>query len=143
LKLDPITWILITAALLGGGIGGYFVGGGGSKDDSAEVAQAIGVLSEAVTRPLTLDAETRAGLSSDMPTGCLDPKMSITPACLAAACWRFQQSDAGRSDSKSCSELVDDARIQSWISICGMDDADSLPNWKCVDLAIKAAREQD
>jgi hypothetical protein len=142
MKMDPITWILLAAGLLVGGAGGFFIGSGG-EDDSTEVAQAIGELSEAVTRPLTLDAETRAGLSSDMPTGCLDPKMSITPACLAAACWRFQQSDAGRSDSKSCSELVDDARIQSWISVCGANSDNPTPDWQCVDLAIKAAREQD
>ena len=139
MRVDPITWVLVGAALLVGGAGGYFVGGAGSKDDSAEVAQAMNELSEAVSRPLVLYAETRAGLSSDTPAGCLDAKTSLSPACLAAACWRYQQSDAGRSDAKSCSELVDDARIQSWISLCGGDE----PNWQCVDMAIKAAREQD
>lgn len=140
--MDPISWILIAAALLVGGAGGYFVSGGGD-DDSAEVAEAIGELSVAVSRPLTLDAETRAGLSSDVPAGCQDAKLSLTPACLAASCWRFQQSDAGRSDAKSCAELVDDARIQSWISICATVGSAAGPDWDCVNLAIKAAREQD
>jgi hypothetical protein len=141
-RVDPITWVLIVAALLAGGGAGYAVGGGGG-DDSAEVASAIADLSVAVARPLTLDAETRAGLSSDVPTGCIDPKISITPACLASACWRFQQSDAGRSDSKSCTELVDDARIQSWIAVCATEGDTTGPDWDCVNLAIKAAREQD
>lgn len=142
--MDPLTWALIVAALLAGGGAGYVVGGGGGGgDDSAEVASAIAELSVAVARPLTLDAETRAGLASDMPTGCLEPALSITPACLAAACWRFQQSAAGRSDAKSCAELVDDARIQSWIAVCATEDGEPGPNWACVNLAIKAAREQD
>lgn len=142
--MDPLTWALIVAALLAGGGAGYVAGGGGGGgDDSAEVAAAIAELSVAVARPLTLDAETRAGLASDMPTGCLEPKLSITPACLAAACWRFQQSAAGRSDAKSCAELVDDARIQSWIAVCATEDGEPGPNWACVNLAIKAAREQD
>ena len=143
MRVDPITWALVVAALLAGGGAGYVVAGGGGGDDSAEVAAAIGELSVAVARPLTLDAETRAGLASDMPTGCLEPALSITPACLAAACWRFQQSDAGRSDAKSCAELVDDARIQSWIAVCATEDDTTGPNWACVNLAIKAAREQD
>ena len=141
MKLDPITWAVVALALVGGGAAGYVLGGGGA-DDSAEVAQAVAELSEAVSRPLTLDAETRAGLANDMPAGCLTPELSITPACLAAACWRFQQSDAGRSDAKSCAELVDDARIQSWIAVCSTGDNDA-PNWVCVGKAIEAAREQD
>ena len=71
--MDPISWILIAAALLVGGAGGYFVSGGGD-DDSAEVAEAIGELSVAVSRPLTLDAETRAGLARDVPAGCQDAR---------------------------------------------------------------------
>ena len=142
MKMDPITWVLIGAALLLGGTGGYLIGDAGD-DDSAEVAEAIGELSVAVTRPLTLDAETRAGLSSDVPAGCQDAKTSLTPACLAAQCWRFQQSDAGRSDAKSCAELVDDARIQSWIALCADASDVSGPDWECVDQAIRAAREQD
>jgi hypothetical protein len=140
--VDPLTWIIVGAALLVGGTGGYLIGGGG-KDDSSEVSAAIAELSEAVTRPLTLDAETRAGLSSDVPAGCVDPKTSLTPACLAASCWRFQQSDAGRSDAKSCAELVDDARIQSWLTVCDTGESTDGPNWDCVNRAIKAAREQD
>ena len=139
MSVGPVTWVIVGAAILGGGMGGYIIAGGGKDDNSAEVANAIGDLSEAMSRPLTLDAETRSGLASDVPAGCLDAKMSVTPACLAASCWRYQQSDAGRSDAKSCAELVDDARIQSWISVCGGDE----PNWQCVNLAIKAAREQD
>ena len=141
MRLDPVTWAVLALALVAGGAGGYVLGVGGA-DDSAEVAEAMAELSEAVGRPLTLDAETRAGLASDMPAGCMEPELSITPACLAAACWRFQQSDAGRSDAKSCAELVDDARIQSWIAVCSSGD-DTAPNWECVGKAIKAAREQD
>ena len=142
MRVDPLTWILVGAALLLGGAGGYIAGGAGA-DNSDEVAEAIGELTEAATRPLTLDAETRAGLASDVPAGCLDADKSLTPACLAASCWRYQQSDAGRSDAKSCSELVDDARIQSWIAVCSFEGDTPGPNWDCVNLAIKAAREQD
>ena len=137
-----MTWIIATGALIIGLAGGFAAGGSGDGD-SAGVSEAIAELSTAVTRPLTLDAETRAGLSSDVPVGCLDAKTSLTPACMAMTCWRFQQSDAGRSDAKSCSELVDDARIQSWISLCDIEGSSDGPDWACVDLAIKAAREQD
>lgn len=142
MTLGPVTWVLVGLALVAGGAGGFVLGGNGG-DDSAEVAEAVAGLSVAVARPLTLDAETRAGLSADMPAGCLNPELSITPACLAAACWRFQQSDAGRSDAKSCAELVDDARIQSWIAVCAVTGDNGDPNWACVAKAIQAAREQD
>ena len=135
--MGPITWVLVGAGVLLGASGGYFLAP--KKDDSTEIAEAMEGLTEAVSRPLVLDAETRANLSSDVPAGCLDAATSLTPACLAAACWRYQQSDAGRSDASTCAELLDDARIQSWVSMCGGDS----PDWACVDLAIKAAREQD
>jgi hypothetical protein len=151
IKMEPITWILLAVGLLAGGGAGFGIGRATAKqkDNTPHVIEALttnteamGALTEAAQKPLTIDAETRGSLALDVPAGCLEPEQSLTPACLAAACWRYQQSDAGRSDASSCAELVDDARIQSWVQLCATDE-NAAPNWECVDKAIEAAREQD
>lgn len=119
------------------------------EDNSAEVAEAIASntealkgVAEAAARPVTLDAETRKALAADVPAGCLDPKQSLSAACLAAACWRYQQGDGGRSDASKCSALMDDARVQAWIEVCGKLD-DGKPDWSCIAAAAKAKSALD
>ena len=49
---------------------------------------------------------------------------------------------SGRSDASKCSALVDDARVQAWISLCGKL-ADGKPDWACVAAAAKAKSALD
>ena len=145
------TWIVIV--LVAGG--GSFAAGRLTapkpvvQDNSKEVAQAIVAntealkgVAEATSRPITLDAETRQSLASDVPAGCLDPAASLTAPCLAAACWRYQQGDGGRSDASKCSALVDDARVQAWMVLCGKTE-EGKPDWACVAAAAKAKTALD
>ena len=145
------TWIVIV--LVAGG-GSFFVGRVTApkpvvQDNSGQVADAIAANTEALkgvaevtSRPITLDAETRQALASDVPSGCVDPAASLTAPCLAASCWRYQQGDGGRSDASKCSALVDDARVRAWISLCGKL-ADGKPDWACVAAAAKAKSALD
>jgi hypothetical protein len=144
--MEPISWILLCIGLAAGLGAGFGAGRATAPetDDSAPVIAAVAAntealkgLAEAANRPLTLDAETRAGLSSDIPAGCQEKEASLTPACLVAQCWRFGQSAAQRPEG--CGELLRDARIQSWVAVCGVD-ASGKPDWKCISAAQEAAR---
>ena len=52
--MGPITWVLVGAGVLLGASGGYFLAP--KKDNSTEIAEAMEGLTEAVSRPLVLDA---------------------------------------------------------------------------------------
>lgn len=103
---------------------------------------AMSSLAEATTKSINIDAETKQSLSKTVPAGCLDPKASLSAACLAASCWQFQQGDGGRSDASKCSALIDDARIIAWIEVCGKLE-DGKPDWACVAQAAKAKSALD
>jgi hypothetical protein len=146
MKMEPISWILLCLGLAAGLGAGFGAGRitAPKEDNSTPVTEAVAAnteamkgLTEAASRPLTLDAETRAGLASDIPAGCAEKAASLTPACLVAQCWRFGQSAAQRPEG--CGDLLRDARIQSWLTICGVD-ANGKPDWKCVLAAQDAAR---
>jgi hypothetical protein len=149
--MSVLTWVAVVVVAGGGA---FFAGRltapkPAPADNSAEVAQAFAAntdalhkLTEASSKPITLDAETRQALASDVPSGCLDPAASLTAPCLAAACWRYQQGDGGRSDASKCSALVDDARVQGWIALCGKDEG-GKPDWACVAAAAKAKSALD
>ena len=165
-KMTPGIWITLAVFALGSG-GAFFAGRSSAKrqlEDQAAAtnaalestksiansmteavtnnSKAMSQLAEATTKPLTIDAETKKSLASNIPAGCLDPKASLSAACLAASCWQFQQGDGGRSDASKCSALIDDARIQSWIEICGKLP-DGKPDWSCVAQAAKAKTNLD
>jgi hypothetical protein len=154
--MGPVTWILVgllTATVTG--VGGYAKGkADGRKAESAEtagggvlVAQAIEGNTELMTNvmteqlaPLVTAAETQALLADDRLSGCSELASSLTPVCIWDRCLRTGQSTAARAEG--CNELLDDVRIQSWVTLCG-ETATGDPNWDCVDKALKAAREQD
>jgi hypothetical protein len=160
MKMNAVIWAMLVVGLVAGGATGFSVGKHRGKveaeaDMAAATAQAatvakavegntaaIALLTEAAQKPVVLDAETRASLASDVPAGCLDPKNSLSAACLTAQCWRFQQGNGGRSDAKTCAELADDARIHAWVQLCAQAD-NAGPDWDCVAAGIKATREQD
>lgn len=155
--MTPLPWILLTVGLAAGTAGGFLLGrnqtdSGAGAAQAAQAAadaatgtaealaantEAISALTAAAGRPLVLDAETRAGLAADVPAGCLDPAASVTPACLVAQCWRFGQSAAQRPEG--CGDLLKDARLQSWVAVCGRDAA-GKPDWDCVSAAQEKAR---
>jgi hypothetical protein len=161
ISMTPLIWTLLALGLIAGGTtGGYFAGrkAGGENTSAAQAAQAAQAAADAATgtaealaantaalteltaaagRPVVLDAETRASLAADVPAGCLDPAASVTPACLVAQCWRFGQSAAQRPEG--CGDLLKDARLQSWIAVCGRD-AEGRPDWDCVTTAQEKAR---
>jgi hypothetical protein len=155
IDMGPGTWILIAvvAAAAAGG-GGYAKGRhDGRKAEAAESGsgaalvealsnntEAMSKVAEAQLAPITIAAETQAVLAADGLMGCTDADKSTTPACLWDRCLRTGQSTADRAEG--CSDLLDDVRIQSWVSLCGKT-AEGKPDWKCVGEAIKAAREQD
>ena len=137
-------WVVIV--LVAGG-GAFVAGRLTAPDKSDEVAAAIadntkamGALTEVANRPLVLDAKTREALSEDIPKACLTEDQSLTPACLVATCWRFNQSSANRPEG--CKELLDDARIQAWVQLCGKDAA-GKPDWTCIHAGLKAKREMN
>ena len=158
--MTPAFWIALVIGVAAGGATGFTLGKHRGKVEAeadlaaatanaAQIAKAvegntvaIAGLTEAAQKPIVLDAETRASLASDVPTGCRDEKSSLSAACLTAQCWRFQQGNGGRSDAKTCAELADDARIHAWVQLCAQPDQ-AGPDWDCVAAGIKAAREQD
>ena len=158
--MTPAFWIALVIGVAAGGATGFTLGKHRGKVEAeadlaaatanaAQIAKAvegntvaIAGLTEAAQKPIVLDAETRAALASDVPTGCRDEKSSLSAACLTAQCWRFQQGNGGRSDAKTCAELADDARIHAWVQLCAQPDQ-AGPDWDCVAAGIKAAREQD
>lgn len=162
--MTPVVWIFLALGIVAGGATGFTVGKQRGRVEaeadiqaSAKAASdaAIGVakalenntaamadLTAAAQKPIVLDAETRASLASDTPAGCLDPKNSLSAACLTAQCWRFQQGNGGRSDAKTCAELADDARIHAWVQLCAQLNQ-TEPDWECVAAGIRSAREQD
>jgi hypothetical protein len=153
----PVIFLAIGLSVVVGGAGGFAIANKASKSDenAAAAAQAaadaatgaatavasnttaIAALTEAAQKPLTLDAETRSNLASDVPAGCLDAAASLTPACLVAQCWRFGQSAAQRPEG--CLDLLRDARLQSWITVCGKDEA-GKPDWDCVAAAQERSK---
>jgi hypothetical protein len=160
MNMTTVFWVALIIGVTAGGATGFSVGKHRGKVEAeadlaaatanaAQIAKAvegntlaIAGLTEAAQKPVVLDAETRAALASDVPTGCRDEKSSLSAACLTAQCWRFQQGNGGRSDAKTCAELADDARIHAWVQLCAQPDR-AGPDWDCVAAGIKAAREQD
>lgn len=144
MKMTPTIIVLGALLCLTGGFSAGAVWQGKRSEDSETAAQiaeitasvaanteAFGEAAAALQQPITIDAETRAELAGSDPAGCLDASESLSPACLAARCWRYQQSDAGRSDATSCAALVSDARLAFWIDQCGAQD-DQI-DWSCVE----------
>lgn len=108
---------LIVAGVLlfvGGGVTGWAV----SRDQTAHVVEAqtalIGQIQDAqlrtldaVSKPMTIDAEIRASLS-EVPPACIaslggDP---LGPACLLVECWRRGSSSAQRPECRQVETMA-------------------------------------
>ena len=132
--MTTLTWVLIAIVAGGAGLGGGYVVGKrqAPADSSADTAQAIAdqtlaisSLGEAINRPAVLSEEIKASLAGDVPAGCREAAASLTPICIAMACQRTQQSEAGRCDSAMVADLVADYRLDRWATLCA-DDLDCI-----------------